>query len=128
MRDVFDTSAAWLDRQFRQHGSRTAEYRRGDRAVTVRAAVGRTNHEYDRGDGLIVRVESRDYLVDVADLALNGVPVEPQDGDQVVDADGAGREVAYEVAAVAGGPCFRFTDGYRRRFRIHTKFAGPPTA
>ena len=68
---------------------------------------------------IVERWESRDYLIQAADLDLG----EPQRGDQIRETQGA-TIYKYEVMAPGKEPAFRFSDPYRKTYRIHTKLVG----
>jgi len=95
-------------------------YQRGEDAVEVHAAIGRTVFEIDDGFGLIEKVESRDYLVPAAELVLEGSQVLPERGDRIRETQDS-KVFVYEVMAPGKEPHFRFSDAYRRTLRIHTK-------
>ncbi|MBE7465495.1 MAG: hypothetical protein HS116_18615 [Planctomycetes bacterium] len=120
MRDLLAEGSAWLERQRTKHLSRTVTYRRGGESVEVRATVGKTVFQVDKGYGLQERYETRDYLILAADLALSGVAILPKPGDRVLETD-AGKCFVYEVMAVGNEPCWRYSDPYRRTLRMHTK-------
>lgn len=125
MPNLLDNASAWLDRQFRTHASSTVTYRRGGAGVEIVATIGRSVHQDNRGDGgPALRVVSRDYLVDVAELVLGDTLIEPKAGDRIRETQADGRVAVYEVATMPGEPAWRFSDSFRRRFRIHTKFVG----
>lgn len=122
MSDILQTACSAL--QAVRHGSlsQTVTYRRGEATIEIAATIGRTIFEVDDGQGVIVQVESRDWLVRVSDLVLGwpGVATEPKPGDRVEATSGATVRV-YEVTAMAGEKCWRYSDPYRETFRIHTK-------
>jgi hypothetical protein len=95
-------------------------YRRGAEAIVVKATVGRTLFEQDDGVGVVVRMQVRDYLIDAADLVLEGEKSLPAKGDRIEEID-AGQRHTYEVLPLGGEPHWRYSDPYRRTLRIHTK-------
>lgn len=124
MTDILRTASAWLEE--RRHAVATTDvvYRRDDRAVAVRATIGRTEYQQDDGAGVITRAENRDFLIRACDLVLDGVPVLPEAGDRIEEADG-GALFVYEVLPVSSmQPHYRYSDPYRRTLRIHTKLIG----
>jgi len=70
------------------------------------------------------RVEARDFLIEAADLEEFG---EPERGDRVMDTLN-GKVELFEVMAPGGEPHFRYSDPYRKVFRIHTKHVGTESA
>lgn len=117
---MIETGLAWLDGQRDRHLGRIVTYRRGSDEVPVRATVGRTEHESIGDRGLIVKHESRDFLVRVEDLVI-GQPTEPRRGDVIIDRVG-GVDVVCEVSPLAPGePEWRFHDRFQRVYRITTR-------
>lgn len=128
MQDLLKTGQKWLSQQFRKHAAQSITYKRGSSAVRVPATIGRSTFEDAGGDQSLVRYESRDYLIDVQDLKLDGILTEPQAGDQIVEGVDASDGFTYEVMTVPGEGVWRYADQYRLAFRIHTKFvSGPDT-
>jgi hypothetical protein len=113
-------SAAWLGRQLLKHAGQEVRYRRGSIVVQLRATVGRTEFQYDDGYGLLVRYESRDFLIPASDLVLSGVVTLPKSGDQIQEEQDCINYI-YEVTAPGKEPCWRYSDLYRKTLRIHTK-------
>ncbi|MBI5725253.1 MAG: hypothetical protein HZA50_14940 [Planctomycetes bacterium] len=123
MADMLEQASDWLDAMRLEHLSHPVLYCRGGDSLEIAATVGQTLFEIDNGFGVIERVESRDFLVSVSALVLNGVQVEPQPGDIFREASGS-KVLVYEVMAPGKEPCWRYSDPYRRVSRIHTKLIG----
>lgn len=117
MADLLARGSAWLAGQRKRFGASAVTYRRGESSVSILATVGRTERQIDEGNGLLTRVESRDYLVTAADLVIGGAAVFPRAADQVVEADGS----VYELMDFPGEGFCRWSDPYRVTLRIHTK-------
>ena len=120
MPDLLKTASDWLADQQKTHASRTVTYQRGVDSVQVQAVIGRTVFEVDDGVGVIQKVESRDFLIQAADLILAGWTVLPERGDRIQETEGTTTYV-YEVMAPGGEPAWRYSDPYRKTLRIHTK-------
>lgn len=121
MVDMLRDAMVWLEGQRTEHMSRTVTYQRGVASVELSATIGRTPFEVDRGDGMSIQIESRDYIVNTADLILSGSETLPLPGDRILEIDGD-KQFTYEVAPPLGSePAYRYTDGYRISLRIHTK-------
>lgn len=118
--DLLRNGSAWLEAQRTRFASGTIVYRRGAATVQVAATIGRTLFEIDNGYGAVERTESRDYLLQAADLVLDGLVVLPQRGDQVRETVGQ-QTFVYEVLAPGKEPAWRYSDPYRQTLRIHTK-------
>ena len=120
MPNLLQTGSAWLADQLKTHGSVDVLYRRGAEQVAVKSTIGKTEFELDDGSGVVVRIQSRDYLIQSADLVLGGVPSLPVAGDRIRETQGATTFV-YEVNAPSNEPHYRFSDPFRKLLRIHTK-------
>lgn len=120
MADLLEKASAWLDEQRTRHASCVVTYVRGSQTLEVSATIGRTTFEVDDGYGVLVQHESRDYLILAADLVLDGQSLLPERGDQVREIQGNSTFV-YEVTAPGNGPCWRYSDPYRKTLRIHSK-------
>lgn len=127
MRDLFREASDWLGQQQRAFCAQTVFYVRGNDSESFPATKGKSNHEITDSSGVLTNVETVDFLIDVADLELNGTAIEPKPGDLIVEGT-LSEGIAYEVMGVAGGPPWRWADSYRTRYRIHVKYDGayPP--
>ena len=120
MPNLLQTGSAWLADQMKTHGSVDVLYERGAEQVTVKATIGKTEFELDDGSGVVARIQSRDFLIQAADLVLGGSSVLPVAGDRIRETQGATTFV-YEVMAPGNEPHYRFSDPFRKLLRIHTK-------
>lgn len=118
--NLLQQSSDWLEEQRTRHAASTVQYVRGSRSAEVLGSIGKTTFEVDDGYGVLVRYESRDFLILAADLTLDGQPVFPQRGDRIRETQG-GTVFVYEVTAPSKEPCWRYSDAFRQSFRIHTK-------
>lgn len=120
MADMLARGMQWLTQQRTEHMSQPVTYVRGADSVTLPATIGRTEFEIDDGQGLLQKYESRDFLVQTADLVLDGSATLPERGDLVRETQGATTYV-YEVLAPGQERAWRYSDPYRQALRIHTK-------
>jgi hypothetical protein len=120
MPDLLATGASWLADQLKAHASKSVTYQRGAAAVTVPATIGRTQFEQTTDEGIVEKFESRDFLIQTADLVLSGSPTVPQRGDRIVESLGTAT-LTYEVLPNLNLPAFRYSDAYRKLLRVHTK-------
>jgi hypothetical protein len=118
--DLLAQGSKWLEMQRTKFCTRRVTYRRAASSVEVRATVGKTVFQVDKGYGLQERFEARDYLLLVKDLVLGGQETLPRAGDQVREVQDR-KVFVYEVMAPGSEPCWRYSDPFRRTFRIHTK-------
>ena len=123
MTDLFDRASRWLGDQRKRHATEWVHYYRGASYVRVRATVGSTEFQRDDGSGLAVAFHSTDFLVDAADLVINGATIVPARGDRVVRGGITGG-TAFELLGDAGAEPWRYADAYRRVYRVHTKQTG----
>lgn len=94
----------------------TITYKRGTTSITgILAAVGRTPYDVVQDDVMISH-ESRDYLIDKADLVYGGAQWTPQSGDSIIEADGR----IYEVAMPKQFNVFESMGPAGNVFKIHT--------
>jgi hypothetical protein len=119
MTDLLRKGSDWLERMQAKHASQEVVYCRASSSTAVPAILGKSEFDVDDGAGSLVRYESRDFLILKEDLKLDEIRIEPLPGDRIVS-----ECQQFEVMQIPGQPCWRWSDAYRRRFRIHTKFVG----
>jgi hypothetical protein len=118
--DLLEFASNWLQEQRRRYASRIVTYVRGGRSADVLATIGKTTFEVDDGYGVLIRSESRDFLIQATDLVIQGQQTLPQRGDQIQETQNATTFV-YEVTAPGKEPCWRWSDAYHTTLRIHTQ-------
>jgi len=116
MSDPLELAVESLVEQCRTGLARQITYRRGEKSASIAAVVGQTTFDQTNEYGVVTSTTSRDFLIAVSDLLLDGQPIEPARGDQI---DDSGR--TYEVMAPGDEPHWRFADPYRLIYRVHTK-------
>jgi hypothetical protein len=116
---MLQNGLAWLEAQRKTHLTSPMIYRRGGDSAEVPATVGKTVFKVTDDYGRYQHIESRDYLISVADLVLNGTQILPEPGDEIVEGG-----FVYEVMAPNDEPEWRYSDSYRQTLRIHTKYIG----
>ena len=124
--DRLATGVAYLESRRRAVMSRPVTYLRvADRAsIATYATVGKTPFRIETADGLMMHVETRDYIITAADLVQDNLPTTPALGD-VIDEVIDGVTQRFEVVGPGGEPHCRYHDAARTVFRIHTKYLGP---
>ena len=120
MSDILSAGQLWLAGKLTLHASREVTYRRGNAECLVTATVGKTVAQQDSGDGLILRAEIRDYLIDTQSLQLDGQLILPERGDQIIEMED-GKSLTYEVLPIGNQRCWRYSDPFRWKLRIHTR-------
>jgi hypothetical protein len=117
---MLQAGLTWLADQLKQQASRSVTYGRGADSVVVQATPGKTQFEQADAHGLKTISETRDYLIQAADLVIGGIPILPERGDQIRDTYGETVHV-FEVTPVGNEPPYRFADPYRTVLRIHVR-------
>lgn len=117
---LLEQGLSHLAEQLLAHNSLVVTYRRGADSANPRAIIGRTMYRTSSDGQSAVDFSDRDYLIAPAELVLGGSPVEPQDGDRIEETRD-GQTYTYEVLPIAGEPSWRWSDPFRKLYRIHTK-------
>lgn len=124
MPNLLQRGAEYLAAQLQAHASQPVTYRRGtgEEAVEVAidATIGRSEFELTTDDGIVERVETRDFLFPTADLVLAETATVPQRGDKIIETIGDAT-LTYEVLPHQNLPAFRYSDEFRVMLRVHTK-------
>ncbi len=123
MDDLVATGVAWLVGMLQEHASQPVVYQRGSQSVAVRATIGRTDWDTQTREGYSEHFVSRDYMIPVASLVIDGSAIEPEKGDRIVETVG-GQVKTYEVLGQSGVPPAEL-DRYRLQWRVHTKEIDP---
>lgn len=112
-------------RRMREAFGELVEYRAGDKALRVRAIVGKTVTGTKLESNVVNVVHVRDFMVGVDELVdENGERIEPNRRHQVCRLELPGLPV-FQVAEPEGAEdCFQFSDAGETQYRIHTKGIG----
>lgn len=111
MPDVLQTSSAWLESMRDQFRTNDVTYSADGTPTVVKATVGRSEFEMVDSNGVVMRVDSRDYLITASQLS-----VEPKAGHRIADGGNV-----YEVSEFGSEPAWRWSDPFHQTYRIHTK-------
>ncbi len=123
MANLLQDGVAWLVGQLQSDVSDTIIYSRGALSLTCKATLGRKLLRTQDGNGQTrIEVTDADFLIRTSDLVLEGLPIEPERGDQIL-LDGATIRSLYEVAPYSDEPPFRWSDSQKDRLlcRVHAK-------
>lgn len=117
MADLLKNAAQWLHE--RRHAKLASDvvYQRaaGGSPLTIKATRGREIGDQVVEAELTANSNQTDWIVRKSDLLVVGVFVEPKRLDTVtVDSQ------VWEVAEIAGEPCWRYSDEFENAVRIHT--------
>lgn len=127
MTNLLELASQWLSDQLDENASSEVFYRRGSLAVAVLAGKGRTTFDATDSSGMIINVESHDFIISAETIVLDSEKVFPQVGDRIIQTV-AGEINSYEVQRFGTEQPFRFCDPYGHKLRIHTKFVGVVTS
>ncbi len=127
MTNLLEDASQWLSGQIDDHASNSVLYRRGSLTVPLVAGKARTTYELTDSSGMLVEVESRDFLVTAATLILDGIQCLPEVGDRIIETVDSSLH-AYEVMTFGTEKQYRFCDPYHHKLRVHTKYIGVVTA
>jgi len=122
MPNVLQQGEAWLSGQMKTHAGTAIAYRRdGSTDASITARVGQTAFKYTDSSGATIRTITRDFIIDVDDLVLDGTRAEPRVGDEIIedDTDGLVRRT-YMVTSVNSEPAWKWSGQHRTSVRIHT--------
>jgi hypothetical protein len=123
MTNVLEQGSQWLSDQIDQYAASSVLYRRGSLTVPVQAGKGRTTFELTDTSGILISIESRDFLISAANLLLDDIPALPEVGDRIIET--VGEELhAYEVSNFGAEQPYRFCDPFRHKLRVHTRYIG----
>ena len=120
MANMMAEAAEWLRDQLQAEVSELVTYSRSPDTVDLQAQIGETVVLTVNDSGFQVEIRSRDFIVDPANLILNAVKEDPQEGDRIFLTQGI-VVIEYVVFRLAGEPVFRESDRYGNLIRIHTK-------
>ncbi len=105
----------------RQAFASSIVYRRGANSVAITSAgIGSTRTFIETAEAGRLEVRSRDYLIAPADLDFGDGPTEPRDGDRIEETRD-GKTYTYQVVTIQGETPWRWSDPYRKQFRVHTQ-------
>lgn len=125
MGDLLKSGLAWLTGQLAANASQSVIYRRGGAEATVRATVGqKLLRLQDLDGGIRMEWTDLDLCIPAADLVVNGVPIEPERGDEVRVTRADGVVETFEVHAFGNEPPWRWSDPHRSMARVHLKLVG----
>lgn len=114
---MLDSGSLWLDTVQAASEGVAATYRRGAAEVELTdVVVGQTPIGTDFGVGIIQTWQTRDFLIQAADLILGGAVTEPEVGDTIEESG-----VIYRVTEADDGRPWRYSDeATRLMLRVHT--------
>ncbi|MFI4876623.1 MAG: hypothetical protein ACIALR_14835 [Blastopirellula sp. JB062] len=126
MGNLLKGATAWLSKTIRQAAPTPVRYVRGSTTLEIADAVrGSSDFEAIDGDGYSQNSRSIDWLIDPAQLVIDGVPIKPRKSDKIHELNDAGDVVAtYVVAGSPGVPEVEAGGQLADLIRIHTTRIG----
>ena len=115
MTDLLRQGSEWLEQMRTEHCSSPVYYEHDGQITSVNATCGRTDYEIATESGLKIGSHVWDFLI-----LAEALDFEPEPGD-VIEADNRRYEVMALGDDVRG---WRWSDPYRKTYRIHTKEVG----
>ncbi len=124
---MLEDGMLWLEQQRHSNMTVPVAYKRGGgEAIELDATLGKSTFKCEDDYGRLINTVSTDFLVRVQDMVLDGQKLLPEAGDYIFypRASQMNSDVGvYEVTAINGEKCFRYSDINNKTFRIHTKQA-----
>ncbi len=121
---MLENGMLWLEQQRHRNMTVPVAYQRGGGpAVELDATLGKSTVKSQDDYGRLLHTVSTDFLIRVEDLIVDGQTVLPEAGDYIFYPRASERNSnvgVYEVTAINGEKCFRYSDINNKTFRIHT--------
>lgn len=115
----------WLADKIEEQVSDLLIYSRGSLAVPIQMSRNKTPFEITDLNGVMIPVESYDFVFKASSLVLDSIIEKPLPGDRILETRGS--EIhAYEVKPL-GMPheqCFKPCDPFGHQIRVHTTYEG----
>lgn len=80
-------------------------------------------YEVADAEGFMTTVQSRDFVIDVADYQINSTPVQPRAGDRIKESI-AGTTHVFEVTPIGNRPAAEWSSIHKPQWIVHTKLIG----
>ena len=117
MYDLLADAESWLADVHKASVSQDVVYQRGSSSVSLKATAGSTDSMQTDQGGVLVGYTSRNWLIQAADLVLDGRTVVPEVGDTIVH----GGRVFRVTTDNSGEKPFRDSGSNGVTWRIYTK-------
>ena len=124
--DLLQSGSKWLQQQRAASMAHAVfYYEDGTDAHEMTATIGQTPFETVDQNGVLIRTESKDFLIALADLETAcGANYRPKVGDKIVDVLEDLRQVEYVVNRYGTEDHWRWSDMNQQTLRIHTRAVG----
>ena len=121
MEDMLASGMSFLDQSMRTYASKLVTYTRKRSSIVVPAQSGTSILRINDADGGAIVRTDKDFLISAADLIFLEAATVPHEGDLITEIIGA-KTYTYRVERpTVTDDCWRYSDPYQNRFRIHTK-------
>jgi len=126
MGDLIGDGASWLAGVQKSHVSRLVDYvTPGGTIEDVAATIGAIGQPVEQAGAMNLLAQTREFIIDAADLTIDDAVIVPQRGHQIKDTDDEGTVHIYQVCAPGdSGDVWRWGDGSFIRRIIHTTRIG----
>lgn len=126
MTNLLEQASDWLAEQLDEYASNSVLYRRGSLVAAVVASKAKTTFDVPQVDGMLIQVQSHDWLITAQSIVLDAEVVKPAIGDRIIETI-AGKLHCYEVQKFGMEQHYRQCDPFGHKLRIHTKYVGVVT-
>ena len=109
--NMLKKGSVFLNTKMSNSATEPVEYITGNIRRPCRAVLGHTSYEVLGEDGVLLKLESRDFIIHT-DFLIS----KPKRGDIIKY-----NNETYEVMSIPGLDVFRFSDTFKKKYRIHTK-------
>jgi hypothetical protein len=122
---MLEDAQLWLEEQRHQNMTVPVAYQRGGgETIEMQATLGKSTFKSEDDYGRLIRTVSTDFLIRAEDLLIDGESSLPQAGDYIFyprASETNSKVGVYEVTAINGEPCRRYSDINNKTLRVHTK-------
>ncbi len=123
---LLQNASNWLQDVHKASCANLVDYSGGNGltiASQIPARIGKTEFVKEVDGSMLLDYESRDFLIEKADLTQFGNPYTPTRGNVIQETQG-GQTFNYRVAAPEGQPVAKDDDRFKKTWRIHTVLIG----
>lgn len=101
-------------------GGEATIYRRGNESIDIVGVPMRTQHDTYGEEETDFSGRERDWIYPATDLAIDGIHIQPQRGDEIDWIDPLSVKHTYQVLPRVGDRCFRHCDPTLQLLRVYT--------
>jgi hypothetical protein len=116
----FEQAFERLNQRLKDRVGKQIIYHAGNNSINITTVIGRTAFRIRDWNVSRLLWSDRDYFVNVDDLVINGVKIQPARGHWFEEITPQSTET-FEVSAPDGEQTWRYSDPEQTVYRIHTK-------